>query len=216
MTDQQDLYFLSLLAQAYDAPDPKKAIARALEQIHTLGIQPEYQEGYRNFQAFLHEILTNSGLVADLAEDILHKIETGDLEDIPDDQLNALLEMVQGESIPSLETTDPTLCELTLQATDGQRWEIQLHPGEPHDIQKTTPGEYTLTFADGREIWTGNIEPAHLIWSLAYPGESLPAAAAIQPAELKPTFTTHLLGGEILLETFPGIENGTLRLWWNK
>lgn len=216
MTDQQNLYFLALLTQAYDAPDPKKAIAEALDQICSLRSQPEYQEGYRNFQTFLHEVLTNSDLAPDIAETILHKIEIGDLEDIPEDQIDALLEMVQGEPIPSPEPPDTTSYELTLQNTEGQHWEIQLHPGKPHDLQSINPGEYTLTFANGREIWSNKLEPEQLLWSLAHPAEPLPAAAATQPSDLKPTSTTPLLGGEILLEVFPGIENGTLRLQWNK
>lgn len=216
MTDQQDLYFLGLLTKAYDSPNPRKAIADALEQIRILGRQPEYQEGYRNYKAFLHEILANSGLATDLAENILHRIETGDFKEISNEQLNALLELVEDETLASPEAPDATLCELTLQTTDGQRLEIQLHPGEPYDLQWVKPGEYTLTFAGGREIWTGKLQPEHLIWSLAYPSEALPAAAAAWPAEITPTYTTSLLSGEILLETFPGIENGSLRLRWNK
>ncbi len=216
MTDQQDLYFLGLLTKAYDSPNPRKAIADALEQIRILGHQPEYQEGYRNYKAFLHEILANSGLATDLAENILHKIETGDFKEISNEQLNALLEIVEDETLASPEAHDAALCELTLQTTEGQRWEIQLHPGEPYELQKMSPGEYTLALSNGREIWTGRIKPEHMIWSLAYPSEALPAAAAAWPAEITPTFTTRLLGGELLLETFPGIEHGSLRLRWNK
>ena len=48
-----DLYFLPIIAQALQKPDPRAALRQALEKIRTMGEDPRYRLGYQQFVRFM-------------------------------------------------------------------------------------------------------------------------------------------------------------------
>jgi hypothetical protein len=48
-----DLYFIAILARAFDQPDPAEALSKAFAEIERLGRLPRYQTGFRQFCRFM-------------------------------------------------------------------------------------------------------------------------------------------------------------------
>jgi len=71
-------------------------------------------------------------------------------------------------------------------------------------------GEHSLSLSTGRVIWQGEIVPKDILWALAFPGRPLEVAAATEPTQPEATRTESLLGGELILRVFPGLESGRL------
>ena len=53
----KNLYFLQIIAEALQAPEPRQEIKKAFEKIKHLGQQPEYHQGYLQFQQFMKQVL---------------------------------------------------------------------------------------------------------------------------------------------------------------
>jgi hypothetical protein len=73
MSETKNLYFIPILAKAFESEEPIEAMEKALQEIVELGEQEEYQFGYEQFKEFLNsgfeseenqtEILVNNLLV---------------------------------------------------------------------------------------------------------------------------------------------------------
>jgi hypothetical protein len=73
-----------------------------------------------------------------------------------------------------------------------------------------TPGFYSLMLATGRVLWEGELRAEDVLWSSAYPGQPLRAAAESEHALWEPTREFRLLDGALLLSVYAGIEAGAL------
>lgn len=51
----RDLYFITLLAQAFAAPEPSEALAQAFAEIERLGRLEQFRSGFHQFQRFMAE-----------------------------------------------------------------------------------------------------------------------------------------------------------------
>ncbi len=76
----KDLFFMPLIANALQKPDPKKALQDAFEQIEELGRQPEYKQGFRQFQMFMTQIKRNIDARTSPPEDIMLNALIRDLQ----------------------------------------------------------------------------------------------------------------------------------------
>jgi hypothetical protein len=57
MSDSE-LYFITMIEQALASDDPRSALINTLQRIETLGTQPGYATGYRQYQLWLQEHFT--------------------------------------------------------------------------------------------------------------------------------------------------------------
>jgi len=54
-----DLYFISMIADAIRKAAPKSALKAAIEEITSRGRQPQYEQGFLQFQRFMAEVKKN-------------------------------------------------------------------------------------------------------------------------------------------------------------
>ncbi len=85
-------------------------------------------------------------------------------------------------------------------------------PEQRRSIVSISPGDYSLMLDTGRLIWEGSLTNRDLIWSEAFPGKPLDLAADTGATQLQPTRQESLLGGELILRVFPGLESGRLEI----
>lgn len=57
----KDLYFINIITDAFEQPDPKMAIEEAFKKILTMGQQSEYEHGFRQFKRFM-ALMNDNGL----------------------------------------------------------------------------------------------------------------------------------------------------------
>jgi hypothetical protein len=74
MSETNNLYFIPILAKAFESEEPVEAMEKALQEIVELGEQEEYQFGYEQFKQFL-----NSGFESEenQIEILLNKLFVG-------------------------------------------------------------------------------------------------------------------------------------------
>lgn len=88
---------------------------------------------------------------------------------------------------------------------------ISVHPaGLMARLPGIRPGTYTISLSTGRLLWEGALTEADLLWSKAFPGRALSLAADTSGAEQPVTRREALLGNEVQLLVFPGVESGEM------
>ncbi len=189
----QNLYFLRLLQQALQAHDPRTALLEAFETIRRLGDTPEYSEGFVNFQLFIktveEELETDSEAIDEI-KDYLAALRV------------EVEELTKSEALTvNITKDDEIIGSLTCQIGTA-----------PLTIGKIFPGEYRITLSNGRLLWSRKLSSSELRWAIAFPRAEYPAAAMTDLAQAKASLTESLLGGCLLVEVFPGIEFGSMRI----
>jgi hypothetical protein len=90
---------------------------------------------------------------------------------------------------------------------------VRLTPGGHRVVvAQVTPGHYRLVQRTGRVLWEGQIRDSDLYWGLAWPGRPLELAAATDGTAAPVSRTEVILGGEITLSVYPGLESGMIGL----
>ena len=87
------------------------------------------------------------------------------------------------------------------------------HPRQ--SLANVMPGDYSLVLETGRGIWEGCLTPRDLLWGIAFPGRALDLAADTGERPTTATREEQLLGSELILRVFPGLESGRIELTWN-
>jgi hypothetical protein len=72
------------------------------------------------------------------------------------------------------------------------------------------PGDYKVTLSTGRVIWEGVLTEADVLWAQAFPGAELRLAADSGEVARRFSHKEILVGGEIILYVFPGVESGEI------
>ena len=189
----QNLYFLRLLQKALQAQDPRTALLEIFETIRRLGETPEYSEGFANFQLFMKA-----------AETTLER-DSGAL-----DEVTSYLGALRGDTA-ELAKFEPLTIDVT--KDDSVIGSLPCQIGaEPLMISKITPGEYRITLSNGRLLWSRHLAASELRWASVFPQSEYPAAAMTEPAQAKASLEESLLAGSLLIEVFPGIEYGSMRI----
>lgn len=184
----EDLYFLPLIQQALLAADPKTAMARAFRQIRALGRRPEYHRGWRQFLRFMENAW-------DAREE-----EAGNQA-----------------SAPPAATTRPQRAELVLESGSVPSARCALPAGAGTWLScDVDPGDYCLKLDTGRVLWERRLEAEHVLWTRAFPGVPLQAAADTGGQRRRPpALRETLLGGVLILRVYPGLERGRLEIECN-
>jgi len=229
MADDNNLYFIPLLSHALESDDPARAMEDAFRKIRLLGEQPDYEEGFRQFVAFIKAALKPSGedseeriqRVRDAVYRLIYSLATntfkGDKEQ-KDALIKALIstpgwnseyERIKEEAQDFLAPEIP----IRFEVLRGDRF-IGSAPVSPvpASISPVPPGSYTIRFSNGRVLWEGDFTKEDVIWAFAYPGKELPMAAETEAIQREPTRSISLLKGELIIHIFAGLETGELRI----
>jgi len=182
-----DLYFLPILARAVRAPNPREALMKAFETIEDLSRRPEHRDGYRQFLEYIREISRHSAEGDSDEAAGLEDLAEGSREDLVFDFV--------------IERDGAVVGTLPFPA-----------PGGTRSIRGIIPGHYVVSVHGSRVIWEDDISRKDVLWTAAYPGLDLPAAAETDTRRNKPTRVVTLLDGEVTLRLYPGIRSGILDL----
>ncbi len=179
-----NMYFIAIIADALSKPDPKQAMREAFKKIHSMGQQPEYALGYRQFLEFMDSM-------PDSDKDAPERIGAKMLKD----------------------ADRPTSIELLLEKDNATIAKRLFKGGDDiQTFDKILPGCYRLKMDTGRIIWEGNFEKQDIIWAEAYPTQNLRMAADTGQKDQRPTKEVYLLDGTLILRIFPGVESGILEI----
>jgi len=229
MSDSNRLYFIPIIARAISSENPKQAMDEAFDEIQELGNQPEYQEGYRQFLEFVKTAVRPSGEKTDrknqIIRDAIHRLIydlVTDTFDGDEDQKNALINVIisdpewgtEYERIKA-EAQDFLAPEAIIEIEvlkDEQLIGSISTIKELNQVSPIFPGKYMIRFSNGRVLWEGNITREDVIWTYAFPGRELPMAAETEPLHQESTKTITLLGGELVIYVFAGLESGRMRI----
>ena len=150
---RNDIFFIPIIAQALQQPDPNQAMREAFERIRILGREPQFQQGYKQFLEFM-ESANNS-----------------QLENEPE-QLGAkiLKELDHPETLDIIVEKDDDLVGSFSFNESGDFTGSQT-------IANITPGQYRITLETGRVLWEGSLDERDVLWTKAWPGEPFKMAA---------------------------------------
>ena len=226
----RDLFFLPLIADALQKPDPKKGLQEAFEEIELLGRQPEYKLGFRQFQMFMKEIKRNIEARSSLSEDAVFdsfrdlqlQVIAGVLEENQDDE-QACLDLIN--SRPNWKREFERLCSEAEKAKAPERATKIIidkdeeyfetvrfnRPPSAKTLRNIKPGLYGFRLETGRVLGKEELTRNDLLWVYAYPTQDLKLAADTGDTVERPTRQIQLLGGELIIQVFPGLESGRIK-----
>jgi hypothetical protein len=225
----RDMFFLRIIAEALDQPDPNSALKHAFENIETLGRQPEYRDGFSQFQQFMSMVKKGSGshapetanMALDLIRELSIELATGLFDENPKEKQD-ILDMIHSrpewrgeyENIKGSisEAEEPTI-ELFIEANEGRLISIPVEQ-QPFTriIRGIKPGSYSIKLNTGRMLWEGDLSAKELFWANAFPEQALDLAADTEGATARCTKEIILLNGELIVRVFPEIESGYLEV----
>lgn len=230
MTDNKRLYFIPLIARAFQSDNPRQAMEDAFAEIKNLSTHPEYEEGFRQFRKFIDASLSafekkeardKVELARTIIDQLHHDLATdtfdGDakhkeiliaaLRSIPgwDAEYRRIHEEMRNVMAPE------TPLEIEISKDDSV---IGTYPTSAFPVAMTTivPGRYSFRLSNGRVLWKGNITKEDLLWTFAFPKKDLSMAAKTEPHKEKPTRIIPLLDGEFIVYVFAGLEAGQIRI----
>jgi hypothetical protein len=94
---------------------------------------------------------------------------------------------------------------------DGWRTQVDLVPGSGRaTVSGLEAGEYEIRLS-GRVIWSGEILPRHVLWEDTGNGR-LRFAAATEDHDEDASLYFRLLGHDVEVRVYPGVESGTLEI----
>jgi len=182
----EDLYFLPLLAEALGRRDPHRALDEAIRQIRERGAQPRHRRGLRQFERFLAETAVAR-------------------------QEGAYDRIVATPS--ELERPAGLQFILRRDGTPIDTWSIESSSGVGvHTTGGIVPGAYQLWLDTGRLIWAKSLGPEQLLWTQAFPGMPLLAAADTDSSDRQATLAESVLEGTVSIRVYPGLEAGALAI----
>ena len=229
------LYFIPILAKAFERPDSETAFKEAIEEIQRLGKLPEYEVGYEQFKSFMKAgiegIEDEPGKLSAIKETVLERIITALATDTfigSEEVKSELLKRIHDD--PEIEQQyEKTVSELYPPQEKYHPLALELFKNDSlivtHSLPEATKeivynnideGNYILKLSNGRVLWEGNIDRNHIMWEHAFPGKALPMVADTGETEVEPTMVTSLLDGEITIKLFAGLETGRIVITLNE
>ncbi len=206
----KDLYFFPILFEALKKSDLKESLIEAFRRIQELGQKPEHQEGFRQFQVFVQQIvyyaekkdvsILDNVLMIELMDRYPELIE--DYEEL----FRELLPPHQSPAYPSL-----------IVEKDGNEIQnIQLSPGKHTEtVKKVGAGSYRICLSDGRVLTRFELESSDVSWADANPEEDYPLAADTEDISELITFKTVVFEETIEITVTQGLKQGTMKLQIN-
>jgi hypothetical protein len=188
-----NLYFLRIIERALRRPFPERSLLAAFRLIRLLGRRREFRTGYSQFLRFMEEMaaarISDSASTAGLLRSLRNRLD-GAEDNTEEDYASLVLER-EGEG------------PLELRFPVG---------GETRSVDDIQAGRHRLSLASGQVLWEAELLWSDVIWACAFPLESLELAADTGEASDRPTFIRTLLGGEVQLRIFAGLESGRMEI----
>jgi len=191
-----DIYFIKLMAQAFDNVDLKSSLMRTFATIDQYAESPKFKKGYAQYKVFLSAI-----------HDYLEVPYQPDTP--PPTEVTEIINTVEKKAANEKYSTT---IDIVLKKDEIFIASVPLVTDKPIHIKKVTPGNYTILLETGRLLWEGQISEKDLIWGLAFPGRLLDLAADTDISISKPSKTIQFLGNFVVIDIFPGIEHGTIKI----
>lgn len=234
MTKDNNLYFLPLIADAFESADPEDAFKRAIKKIVELGEMPDYKQGYYQFEEFMGSGIDclvsapeySQDLIKTLRQRILEKLASGTF-DGPSETKKRILEIInQNEKLkieykrlssilPHIEPEKHHL-EIQLFREDKFVSEYQIAKEiSKYEFAKIKPGFFSLKLSNGRILWQGELEPQDLFWADAFPDREYSMAADTEGITSVVSLEKELLDSELYLSIYPGLESGRIVIKMN-
>ena len=220
----EDLYFIPVLDKAFREAEPEAALKNAFDKIERLGKQKQYREGFSNFRRFMGQVCKYQELwERDSIRQLIAEIATGTFEGTEKEKQAALKSIM---SHPEFKAKYEAVCRevgedsgkrttAVIQVFCEKRLIGKMTFREALDrksIEGIFPGRYTLKLDIGRVIWEGNLTGKDLIWTEAFGTRKLDLAAETEDIEKQPVRKIVLLGGDVILRTFAGVESGSIEV----
>ena len=221
-----DLYFIPIIAEALDASDQESALTQAFTTIERLGQNPEYQQGFGQFQQFMDVVAAKaanphvSPEAQDFIEALMVELATGASDTSTDKRVALDLILSRPDWRHQYEDLCAELEEsrqgpfpvaITLERQGELARTIDVEAGEKTArVGDISPGAYTIRLSTGRVIWESELTEEDLTWSRAFPERALDLAAGAEGGE--PKRLLRLLRGELVVRVFPGIETGSMEI----
>ncbi|MBC2714913.1 MAG: hypothetical protein HF978_06350 [Desulfobacteraceae bacterium] len=223
------MYFLALIADALQQPNPKNVLAEALSKIIQLGKDPRYEQVFLQFQHFMIEVSKNweiyfskpDDIYYDNLQDLAFQLAT-DIFQGDQDETQNILDQIR--SHPPLWNEYDELCSEAKPARfahqqmniiveyEGEHFyslPIQITPITKM-ISGALPGRYIIRFNTGRILWQGELKEHDLLWGKAFPARELELAAETEERTAIVTREIKLLDGEMIIRIIPKIESGCI------
>jgi len=226
-----NLYFVRLIAFAFQQPDLKKALKEAFKQIESLGRRPEHKQDYLQFLRFMAEVEKNCVRVSwelnDFVDAMVHDLSLQlamDLFQGDQDETEAALGLIN--SRPQWYENYGMLCEEARKSgffsvpikVIVEKNGVLYHSfslGEMpvrRELPNVKPGHYSVKLDTGRIIWQERLTEKDLIWVYAFPETGLRLAADTGDSISLKTREVLVLDGDGTIRVYPGIESGRLEL----
>ena len=197
----EDMYFLPILMRALDATCPRESLRDAFRVIETMGRDPEFEQGYRQFLKFLGCAIAHSCR----SEEASRELESTDITNLAvarETVVSALskVSLLQGV-VFVLRRNGETIGSFVADPTKP----VWSHEG-------ITPGAFELCLESGRIIWEGELTKQEVLSAFAFPEEALRMAADTGAGQEKPTHQAVLFDGELQVRVYPGRLSGRLEV----
>jgi hypothetical protein len=226
-----NLYFVRLIARAFQQPDLKNALKEAFKQIESLGRRSEHKQDFPQFLRFMAEVKRNCEKVSwesdDYLDAMLHdlsfQLATG-LFDGDKDEAKAALSLIN--SRPHWREHYGMLCE-EARKSEGFSGSMEVivekdgglfdsftigEKSVTREISNIKPGDYTVKLDTGRVVWQERLNERDLLWVYAFPEYGLRLAADTGDSISLKTRDVLVLDGEGAIRVYPGVESGRLEL----
>ena len=219
----KDLYFIPILNKAFQEAEPETALNNAFDEIKRIGKQKQYREGFSNFRRFMDEVCKHQELWHnDSVHQLIAEIATRTFEGTEKEKQAVLKSII---SHPEFKAEYEAVCREIDDDTGKPTAIIQVFSQKRligkmtfrgtlgrKSIEGIFPGNYTLKLDIGRVIWEGDLTGKDLIWTEAFGARRLDLAAETEGIEKQPTRKIVLLGGDVILRTFTGVESGSIEV----
>ena len=224
----KDLYFIPLIAEALQRPSPQQGLREAFEEIKKLSSNPDYTQGFWQFQRFMSEAQKAWERPNKVTEEALHEVMkelAGGLPLFSETDTEDLLHLIK--SLPDwrkklselfTETSKPEAAYIapTIIIKKGGEYinSIKLENlPVTKEIKNVKPGNYEFMLDTGRLLWEDSLTEKDLLWAYAFPEQDLPLAADTGGETIpRPTREMRLLNGEVIIRIFPEIETGRIEV----
>lgn len=181
----EDLFFMPLIAEALEQPDPHSALVMAFRRIKTHGTQAQYKRGQRQFLRFM---------------DAVRRSPNADAIEISSEHVIAGW---RRQNFLSLSV------ERDGQAIGRCAFDDRTHSGS---VENILPGSYRLWLDTGLLLWEDQIHERDVLWTRAFPDEPISMAADTGLEAVGPTRAVDLTRAGVLLRIYAGVEAGTMEI----
>lgn len=184
----KNLYFIPVLSQALLETDLDRSLAKAFTEIKQRGLESQFKEGFRSFEAFM--------AIAHSYHEEKHAANGLDLE--------AWASPDQDDAFPEigLFREDQLVSIQCIDSLSGHLSFVNICPGYYQAVLLNT----------GWVIWSRELEARDVIISEAQGTENLKMAADTGGTEPQEVPETVPLDGNLILRIVPGIESGTVEI----